>query len=90
MTRKKAWYQHWIDEGFTAVEALLTKYGHGQYCFGHTPTLADCCLVPQVANALRFGCDLSAYPKIMAIYQYRLTHPAFQQAAPSEQPDYIA
>lgn len=87
--QKNNWYQHWINEGFTAVEKLLIKYGHGVYCFGEQPTLADCCLVPQVANALRFGCDLSAFPKVLAIYEHCQKQPAFQQAAPDKQPDYI-
>lgn len=87
--QKNNWYQHWINEGFTAVETLLSKYGHGVYCFGEQPTLADCCLVPQVANALRFGCDLSAFPKVLAIYEHCQKQPAFQQAAPDKQPDYI-
>ena len=85
--QKKAWYNHWVVEGFDAVEALLARYGHGRCCFGDEPTLADVCLIPQVANAQRFGCDLSAYTRILAIYQYCQTLPAFQQAAPANQPD---
>lgn len=87
--QKNDWYKHWIDEGFIALESLLTGSSDGAYCFGDAPTVADCCLVPQVANALRFGCDLSAYPKVMAIYEYCLQHPAFKKAAPTEQPDFI-
>lgn len=87
--QKTAWYNHWIAEGFGAVEALLSRYGHGQYCFGDSPTLADCCLVPQVANAQRMGCDLTPYPKIMAVYQFCQQQPAFQQAAPGQQPDFM-
>ncbi|WP_221796147.1 maleylacetoacetate isomerase [Oceanobacter mangrovi] len=86
---KSGWYNHWIKEGFDAVEALLERYGHGRCCFGDEPTLADVCLVPQVGNALRFGCDLSGYPRLMAIYEYCLTLPAFEQAAPANQPDLI-
>ena len=86
--QKKAWYDHWIQEGFAAVERLLQAHGFGPYCFGESPTLADCCLVPQVANAQRMGCDVSAYPRIMAVYEHCQEHPAFQQAAPSKQPDY--
>lgn len=84
------WYNYWIAEGFTAVEALLNRYGHGAYCFGDTPTLADCCLVPQVANAQRMGCDLTPYPRIMAVNEHCMKHPAFQQAVPGKQPDFIA
>ena len=87
--QKKDWYAHWIREGFDAVEALLERYGHGRCCFGDEPTLADVCLIPQVANARRMGCDLSAYPRVLAIFDYCQTLPAFQQAAPACQPDVI-
>ena len=86
--QKDAWYAHWIAEGLAMVEELLVRYGHGPYCFGDKPTLADCCLVPQIANALRMGCDLAPYPHTMAVYTQCLSHPAFQSAAPSAQPDY--
>jgi maleylacetoacetate isomerase len=86
--QKNAWYHHWIREGLTAVEALLARHGHGAYCFGDAPTLADCCLVPQVANAQRMGCDLSAYPRVLRIHEHCNAQPAFQQAAPARQPDY--
>lgn len=86
--QKNAWYQHWIREGLTAVEAMLARHGHGVYCFGDAATLADCCLVPQVANAQRMGCDLSPYPRVMRIFEHCNTQPAFQQAAPAQQPDY--
>jgi maleylacetoacetate isomerase len=86
--QKNAWYHHWIREGLTAVEELLARHGHGVYCFGDAPTLADCCLVPQVANAQRMGCDLAAYPRILRIFDHCNAQPAFQQAAPTRQPDY--
>jgi maleylacetoacetate isomerase len=87
--QKNAWYQHWVTEGMTAVEALLQRHGHGPYCFGDTPTLADCCLVPQVANAERMGCDMTPYPRAMAVYGHCAAQPAFQRAAPAAQPDFI-
>jgi len=87
--QKRAWYAHWIAEGFSAVETLLERYGSEPYCFGDAPTLADCCLVPQVANALRFGCDLGAYPRVVSVYEHCRRQPAFVQAAPENQPDYI-
>lgn len=88
--QKNDWYSHWIAEGFSALESLLSRYGKGKYCFGDSPSLADCCLVPQVANALRFGCDLSEYSRVMSVYKSCLEHAAFQLAAPSEQPDYTS
>ncbi|KAG1389716.1 hypothetical protein G6F58_013204 [Rhizopus delemar] len=85
--QKTAWYHHWIREGLTAVEALLARHGHGAYCFGNAPTLADCCLVPQVANAQRFECDLSAMPNVVRIDAACRELPAFADAAPGKQPD---
>ncbi|WP_353190327.1 maleylacetoacetate isomerase [Pandoraea pnomenusa] len=88
--QKDTWYRHWIDEGMAGVERLLVKYGHGQWCFGDTPTLADVCLIPQIANAQRMGCDMSAYPRAMAVFDHAQTHPAFLAAAPNRQPDFSA
>lgn len=85
---KLAWYRHWIHEGFGALEAMLTpEAGTGDFCHGDNPTLADICLVPQVFNAERFECDLSAYPTIRRIAERCNTLEAFRKAAPGEQPD---
>nr|WP_311529501.1 maleylacetoacetate isomerase [uncultured Ralstonia sp.] len=86
--QKDAWYRHWIDEGMVAVERLLARHGHGNWCFGNAPTLADVTLVPQIANALRMGCPMDHYPRAMAVYAHASTHPAFAEAAPARQPDY--
>lgn len=83
---KDQWYAHWIQLGMQSLEAQLQQ-SNGQFCFGERPTLADCCLIPQVYNAKRFNIDLSAYPKIEAIYQHCLTLPAFLQASPEAQID---
>lgn len=83
---KNAWYAHWIHEGFRALEAELNKHA-GQFCYGDTPTMADCCLVPQVFNAKRFEVDLSAYPTINRIVTNCQSLDAFIQAAPANQPD---
>ncbi|MES2230354.1 maleylacetoacetate isomerase [Pseudomonas veronii] len=88
--QKTAWYKHWVAEGLSAVEALLQRHGSGNYCVGEEPGLAECCLIAQVANAERMGCDLSSYPRIMAVYRHCLELPAFQAAAPARQPDFIA
>jgi maleylacetoacetate isomerase len=83
-----AWIRHWIEEGLRAFEEHLTSHrASGRFCLGDTPTLADICLVPQVFNARRFGCDLTAFPRIQAIDEYCLGLPAFQEAAPENQPD---
>lgn len=87
-THKQAWIKHWVDDGFAAIETRLTKDGlSGECCFGNLPTLADCALVPQVANAERFGVDLAAYPAIRRITNHLNSLDAFQKAAPSRQPD---
>ncbi|MDR8104991.1 maleylacetoacetate isomerase [Burkholderia cenocepacia] len=88
--QKAIWYGHWIEEGMAAVERLLARSGEGLWCFGAHPTLADVCLVPQVANALRMGCDLSACTRSIAVYEHAASHPAFVAAQPQRQPDYVA
>lgn len=87
---KSAWYKHWVDEGLGAVERLLSRLPEAAFCVGDTPTLADCCLVPQVANALRMGCDLSRFSRVRAVYEHCMQQPAFADAAPLNQPDYVA
>lgn len=90
--QKLAWYRHWIDVGLSGLEAQLTAGGAHTtaYCFGQDPTLADVCLVPQLANARRFDCDLSAFPTLVRIDEQCRQLPAFQQAAPEQQPDFEA
>jgi maleylacetoacetate isomerase len=91
--QKDAWYRHWIDDGLAMVERLLQSHGNGKdgaWCFGDAPTLADCCLVPQIANAQRMGCDTSAYGHVMRAYTHAIAHPAFQAAEPRRQPDHTA
>ena len=82
------WAQHWIDLGLTALELMiLAQSNRGNFCFGDAPTLADICLIPQLGNARRYGCDLSKYPKILAIEKTCMALPAFANAAPEKQPD---
>ena len=82
------WYRHWIAEGMAAVERLLLGHGRPPWCFGDAPTLADCCLVPQIFNAVRMGCDTAPYPLAMAVHAHATAHPAFIAAAPRNQPDF--
>ncbi|GKW50904.1 maleylacetoacetate isomerase [Halomonas sp. NCCP-2165] len=85
---KMTWYRHWISEGFAALEAQLSREaGSGDFCHGDTPGLADLCLVPQVFNAERFECDLTAYPRIRRIVANCRALDAFARAAPEAQPD---
>jgi maleylpyruvate isomerase len=85
-----AWYRHWIAVGFEALEKLLSDGKTGPYCHGALPGLADICLVPQVFNAKRLCSDaeLEAYPTLMAAFAACMAHPAFQAAAPENQPDF--
>jgi maleylpyruvate isomerase len=86
--QKDGWYRYWIDVGFEALEKRLAREREtGRCCHGDTPTLADICLVPQVANARRFAIDLSPYPTLMRIDAACCALPAFAQAAPARQPD---
>lgn len=83
-----AWGQHWIALGFGALEQQLrASTATGRCCHGDQPTLADVCLVPQVANARRFKLDLTAYPTLMRIAEYCEALPAFERARPENQPD---
>lgn len=82
------WARHWIDLGLSALEQMiLAQPNRGKFCFGDTPTLADICLVPQLGNARRYGCDLAQYPTIVSIEKNCVTIPAFANAAPEKQPD---
>lgn len=84
------WYRHWITLGFTAVEALLANNPHtGAFCHGDTPGLADCCLIPQIANSRRFDTVLDAFPTIRRIEAACLALDAFSKAAPQLQPDAV-
>jgi maleylpyruvate isomerase len=84
---RDAWYAHWIDAGFSAIEPQLAARGTGRFCFGDSPTIADVFLVPQVANAGRVNLPMDPYPRIRAINAACLALPAFDSAQPSRQPD---
>lgn len=82
-----AWYRHWIADGFAKLEADLARGGGGRFCHGDAPSMADCCLVPQVFNAKRYAADLAPYPTIMRIFDACMQLEAFERAQPSKQPD---
>ena len=83
---KNAWYRHWVRLGLESYEAQLATRS-GLYSHGDAPTLADCCLVPQIFNAQRFDCDLNGLPRTMAVFDACMKLDAFQQAQPSACPD---
>ena len=83
-----AWYRHWIADGLTKFEADLARAKTtGKFCHGDAPTMADCCLVPQVFNAQRYQCDTTPYPTVMRVFAACMKLDAFDRAQPSKQPD---
>ena len=87
--RRNEWARHWISLGFTAIEHTLARSRArvSGYCFGDTPTLADCCLIPQVFNARRAAVSMDEFPTIERVHEHCMQHPAFIKAAPGAQPD---
>lgn len=85
---RTAWVARWIGEGFDALEPMIANHGDG-WAFGAAPTIADCCLIPQVYNAQRFGVDLSPWPEITGLAERAQAHPAFADAHPDRQPDAV-
>ena len=83
------WMERWIVDGFQTLEPMIARFGHG-YAFGETPTLADCCLIPQVYSALRSRVSLEPFPAIAAVAERAATHPAFMAAHPDLQPDALS
>ncbi|MCC5866783.1 MAG: maleylacetoacetate isomerase [Wenzhouxiangella sp.] len=83
---KLAWYRHWTETGLQAVETMLASDA-GDFCHGNEPGIADCCLLPQVYNARRFNCDLSALPRVQRICSNLEGIEAVRRAAPEQQPD---
>ena len=88
---RDAWYRHWIGEGLRALEQRLsTEPATRRFCHGDAPGLADCCLVPQLYNARRYGCALDAFPTVLAIEAACSELDAFRKAAADAQPDAVA
>lgn len=84
----KAWYAHWIEEGFRGLEDYLAhERKFGRFCFGDSVTMADICLVPQVFNAARFDCPVDGYPIIKGVYENCMKLDAFTSTQPNTQKD---
>lgn len=83
---KNAWYRHWVDTGLAAVEEGLAAFA-GRLSLGERPGYLEACLIPQVYNARRFDCDLTAYPRILEMVARCESLEAFRNAAPEVQPD---
>jgi maleylpyruvate isomerase len=84
---KNTWVKHWVGLGLQALEVDLAAQRSGDFCVGSQPTMADCCLVPQIFNAQRFGIDMTPYPTLRSIDEACQALPAFQAAHPAAQPD---
>ena len=85
---KNTWYNHWCRNGLEAFERQLQQVSASPFCHGDTPTLADCCLVPQIFNARRFDMPFDGLTRTMAVFDACMALPAFQKAQPSVCPDY--
>ena len=81
-----AWLNTWPANAMGAVEDMLARTA-GDFCVGDTPSMADCCLVPQMFAAQRFGIDISGFTKMNVVYERCQKHPAFEKAHPLNQPD---
>lgn len=85
---KTQWYRHWSQQGLEVMEKHLAHESEtGDFCHGNMPTLADCCLIPQVFNAQRFEVDLTPYPTVQRIAAHCAQLPPFIAAHPAQQPD---
>ena len=81
-----SWAARWILDGFAALETMVSEHGGG-FCFGDSPTIADCCLIPQLYNARRFAVELDAFPALLAVEAKCFALEAFVKAKPELQPD---
>lgn len=77
-----AWYQHWVEETFTALEKVLGSCS-GLFCVGDEVTLADCVLIPEIYMARRNGVDLTHYSTLLRIFDHCMGLHAFADATPA-------
>jgi maleylacetoacetate isomerase/maleylpyruvate isomerase len=81
------WYRYWIADGLAKLEAELAAEGGGKFSHGDHPSMADCCLVPQIFNAKRYNSDLAPYPITLRVFENCMKLEAFERAQPAKQPD---
>jgi len=84
---KNTWYRHWVRSGLEAFERQLAASPGGPYCWGNSPTLADCCLVPQIFNGQRFQVSFDGLTRTMAAFEACMALPAFADVQPGRCPD---
>jgi maleylacetoacetate isomerase len=84
---KNTWYRHWVRTGLEAFERQLALLPSARYCHGDVPTMADCCLVPQIFNGQRFNTNFDGLPRTMAVFESCMALEAFQKSQPSACPD---
>lgn len=84
---KNEWYRHWVRTGLEAYERHLRLLPASRFSLGDTPTLADCCLVPQIFNGRRVNTDYSGLDRTMAVFEACMELDAFRKAQPTAQPD---
>jgi maleylpyruvate isomerase len=85
---RNRWYRHWVREGLESFERQLQRQAPSAYCWGELPSMADCCLVPQIFNGKRYDVDFEGLPRTMATFDACMKLEAFQQAQPSACPDF--
>lgn len=79
---RQAWMQHFIAPGLEALEAMLAETPGDRFCHGDQPTMADCCLIPQLYNAERWGVPYDHLPRVSSVAKACASLPAFQNAHP--------
>jgi maleylpyruvate isomerase len=82
----QVWVRHWLSTYIAGLERAV-KDGAGRFCHGDMPTIADCCLVPQLYHARRFGVDVTPFPTLLRVEAACRELPAFQRAEPERQAD---
>lgn len=83
--RRDAWLARWMGDGLAALDEMAGRHGAG-FLYGDRPTMADCCLLPQLYSARRFGVDLAGYHRLLAVEEAMRAIPAVAAAAPEAQP----